>query len=180
MRYYPIFLDVRGRRAVVVGGGKVAERKVRKLLRAGAGVSVISPDLTPGLSRLAAANRIRVTRRVYRKGELRRRRANSRSPILVFAATNDPAAQRAVREDARAGGALVDVASDPAQCDFIVPASLTRGDLHAAISTSGTDPNLARLLRLLLQEVMREGKAHVLRKLARKIKNQKVKIKNEK
>ena len=52
MRYYPIFLDLRGRRTVVVGGGKVAERKVRKLLRAGAKVRVISPELTPGLERL--------------------------------------------------------------------------------------------------------------------------------
>ena len=90
MRYYPIFLDVRGRRAVVVGGGKVAERKVRKLLRAGAVVRVISPELTPGLDRLAGANRIRVTRRQYQEGELARQRANRLSPQLVLAATDDP------------------------------------------------------------------------------------------
>ena len=150
MRYYPIFLDVRGQLAVVVGGGKVAERKVRKLLRAGARVRVISPELTPGLARLAAAGKIRVSRRRYRKGELGRGRANRRSPLLVFAATNDPAAQRAVWKDAAGAGALVNLADSAQGSNFIVPASFTRGDLHIAISTSGTDPGLARFLRQLL------------------------------
>ncbi len=158
MQYYPIFLDVRGRRAVVVGGGRVAERKVRKLLRAGARVHVISPDLTPGLARLAAANKIRVSRRRYRKGELGRGRASSRSPLLVFAATNDPAAQRAVRKDARAGGPLANLADSAPDSDFIVPASFTRGDLHLAISTSGANPALARLLRLRFPKLMRGGR----------------------
>lgn len=158
MRYYPIFLDVRGRRAVVVGGGKVAERKVRKLLRAGAVVRVISPELTSGLDRLAREHEIQFTRRRFRKGDLGRRRANKRSPLLVFAATDDPAAQFAVRRDARAAGALVNAADNATDCDFIVPASFTRGDLHAAISTSGTDPSLARSLRQQFVKVMRETK----------------------
>ena len=168
MRYYPIFLDVRGRRAVVVGGGKVAERKVRKLLRAGAVVRVISPELTPGLDRLGREHKIHVTRRRFRKGELSRSRANARSPLLVFAATDDPAAQFAVRRDARAAGALVNVADNADDCDFIVPASFTRGDLHVAISTSGTGPALARFLRQRLSVEIK------------KIKNQKAKGKNQK
>lgn len=158
MRYYPIFLDVCGRRVVVIGGGKVAERKVRKLLRAGARVRVISPELTPGLERLAAASRIRVSRRQYRSGELGRKRANRRSPLLVFAATDDPAVQRAVRHDATAAGALVNLADRAEGSDFIVPASLTRGDLHIAISTSGTDPGLARFLRQQLAAGLKKGK----------------------
>jgi siroheme synthase-like protein len=156
MRYYPIFLDVCGQLAVVVGGGKVAERKVRKLLRAGARVRVISPELTPGLARLAAAGRIRVSRRRYRKGELGRGRANRRSPVLVFAATNDSAAQRAVRKDA--AGALVNLADSAEGSNFIVPASFTRGDLHVAISTSGTDPALSRALRLRFAAEFKQGK----------------------
>ena len=168
MRYYPIFLDVRGRRTVVVGGGKVAERKVRKLLRAGAVVRVISPELTPGLDRLAREHKIQLTRRRFRKGELGRRRANTRSPLLVFAATDDPSAQRTVWKDAKDAGAFVNVADNAADCDFIVPASFTRGNLHVAISTSGTDPALARFLRQRLFEEMK------------KIKSQKAKGKNQK
>jgi len=146
MRYYPIFLDVCGRRVAVIGGGRVAERKVRKLLRAGARVRVISPELTPGLERLRLQKKIQVARRRYRQGDIRAG-ARGAAPLLVFAATDDPAAQRAARQDASAAGALLNRADDPAGCDFIVPASFTRGDLHLAISTSGTNPGLARFLR---------------------------------
>ena len=158
MRYYPIFLDLRGRRTVVVGGGKVAERKVRKLLRAGARVRVISLELTPGLARLAAAGRIRISRRKYRKGELGRERQNRRSLLLVFAATDDPSAQGAARKDAAGAGALLNLADSAEGSDFIVPASLTRGDLHIAISTSGTNPGLARFLRQRLAAGLKKTK----------------------
>ena len=157
MRYYPIFLDVRGQRAVVVGGGKVAERKVRTLLRAGASVRVISPDLTRGLQRLRVQRKIRVALRRFRKADIGGG-VQSSAPFLVFAATDDPAAQFAVRKDARAAGALVNVADNVADCDFIVPASFTRGNLHIAISTSGNDPALARFLRRQLAAGLRKGK----------------------
>jgi siroheme synthase-like protein len=157
MRYYPIFLNLGGRRAVVVGGGKVAERKVRKLLGAGARVHVISPEFTPGLKKLWEQRKITVTPRRYRTGDLRGR-ARERSAILVFAATNDPAAQRTIRRDAAAIGALINVADDPARCDFIVPAWVTRGNWHVAISTSGTNPSLARALRQQLDSDLRKIK----------------------
>ena len=179
MPYYPIFLDVRGQRTIVVGGGKVAERKVRKLLRAGADVRVISPKLTPRLAQWVAEKRISVVRRRYRKGDISA--APHRDvPLLVFAATNDPAAQRAVREDARAAGSFVNVASDPAQCDFLVPASFTHGELNVAVSTSGTNPSLARGLRLRLQRFLGEERAPALQNRARKIKRQKSKGKSQK
>jgi siroheme synthase-like protein len=160
MRHYPMFLDLRGRRAVVVGGGPVAERKVRKLLRAGARVRVISPELTPGLARLAAANRICVARRRYRTGDLKvgEQRPPWRAPILVFAATHDASAQQTVRSDAAAAGALVNRADSAEDSDFIVPASFTHGDLHIAISTSGKDPSLARMLRIGLEAELKKGK----------------------
>ncbi len=171
MRFYPIFLDLRGRRAVVVGGGNVAERKVQKLLRAGASVRVISPKLTSGLRRLVVANRIHVTHRKYRKGDLRRAGGRRLTPILVFAATDDVSAQRVIREEAGTTAALVNDAGDPAQCDFIVPASFTRGELHVAISTSGTDPSLARLLRQRLAAASRN-----IKRKKGKVKGQKLKV----
>jgi len=144
MQYYPIFLDLRGRRVVVVGGGKVAERKVRGLIRAQATVHVISPSLTPRLALLAAKQKVAVTARAYRKGDLKR-------AALVFAATNDPATQRAIRRDAEAAGAFVNLADNPRDSTFLLPASFSQGDLLVAISTSGASPTLARRLRKQLQ-----------------------------
>ena len=161
MGYYPIFLNLRGRRCVVVGGGKVAERKVRTLLRAQASVRVISPELTARLAHLAAQKRIEVICRPYRKGDLKLRRGNG-VPLLVFSATNDPVVQQAVREDADALGALVNVADDREHSTFLVPASFAQGDLQVAISTSGASPALARSLRQRLQAMLgREYKAHL-------------------
>ena len=157
MRYYPIFLDLRGRRCVVVGGGRVAERKVQALLRARASVHVISPSLTPRLAVLAARKKILFTPRAYRPGDLEVLGAAQSGvprevrPALVFAATDSPEAQRAVRKDAEAIGALVNAADDVRESDFIVPASFAQGDLAVAIATSGASPALARRLRRQLQ-----------------------------
>lgn len=147
MRYYPIFLDLRGRGAVVVGGGKVAERKVRGLLRVQAAVNVVSPYLTPGLVKLAAKKKITVTPRAYQKGDLAR-------ALLVFAATDDPLTQQAVRGEAEAAGALVNLADNRGDSSFLVPASFARGDLMVAISTAGASPALARRLRRQLQTTL--------------------------
>jgi precorrin-2 dehydrogenase/sirohydrochlorin ferrochelatase len=155
MRYYPIFLDLRGRRCTVVGGGRVAERKVKALLRAGASVHVISPAVTPRLALLAARKKIDLTPRAYRPGDLegpaRPRVKSPRGVLLVFAATNSPETQRAVRKDAEKIGALVNAADDARASDFILPASFAQGDLLVAISTSGASPALARRLRRQLQ-----------------------------
>jgi precorrin-2 dehydrogenase/sirohydrochlorin ferrochelatase len=155
MRYYPIFLDLRGRRCTVVGGGRVAERKVQALLRAGASVHVISPVVTPRLALLAARKKIDLTPRAYRPGDLEgpatARVKRPRGVLLVFAATNSPETQKAVRKDAEKIGALVNAADDPRESDFIVPALFAQGDLLVAISTSGSSPALARRLRRQLQ-----------------------------
>ncbi|MBI1940945.1 MAG: bifunctional precorrin-2 dehydrogenase/sirohydrochlorin ferrochelatase [Acidobacteria bacterium] len=147
MRYYPIFLDVRGRRAVVVGGGKVAERKVQSLLHAQAAVNVISPELTPRLALLAAKKKITVSPRAYQEGDLDQ-------ALLAFAATDDPSTQQRVHKDAKAAGALVNLADNRRGSGFLVPASFAQGDLLVAISTAGASPALARRLRRQLQATM--------------------------
>jgi precorrin-2 dehydrogenase/sirohydrochlorin ferrochelatase len=157
MRYYPIFLDLRGRRCTVVGGGRVAERKVQVLLRAGASVHVISPVVTPRLALLAARKKLDLSLRAYRLADLegppaaRVKRLRRLRPVLVFAATDSPETQKAVRKDAEKIGALVNAADDARESDFIVPASFSQGDLLIAISTSGSSPALARRLRRQLQ-----------------------------
>jgi precorrin-2 dehydrogenase/sirohydrochlorin ferrochelatase len=157
MRYYPICLDLRGRPCVVVGGGRVAERKVKTLLRAGASVSVISPEVTKGLAALAARKKINLTLRPYDGKDLgpmgtsRNRGCREAAPLLVFAATNHPEVQHAIQRDSEAIGALFNAADDANKSDFIVPASFSRGDLLIAVSTSGSSPALARRLRAELQ-----------------------------
>jgi precorrin-2 dehydrogenase/sirohydrochlorin ferrochelatase len=179
MRYYPIFLDLRGRRCAVVGGGPVAERKVKALLRAGASVHVISPAVTPRLALLAARKKILLTPRAYRSGDLEGPtgpRADGAAPIrptLVFAATNSRTAQTAVRKDAEALGVPMNASDDAKESGFIVPASFAQGDLLVAISTSGASPTLARQLRRQLQltlgreyrgylRSLREARKHVM------------------
>ena len=160
MRYYPIFLDVRGRRCAVVGGGRVAERKVQALLRAGASVHVISPAVTPRLALLAARKKIDLTPRAYRPGDLERpaparvKRPRDVPPVLVFAATNDRATNHRIGIAAKGRGLFANIADSAAECDFVVPARVQRGQVHVAISTGGESPRLSAELRSKLDEIL--------------------------
>jgi precorrin-2 dehydrogenase/sirohydrochlorin ferrochelatase len=140
MRYYPICVDMAGRACLVVGGGIVAERKVTGLLESGARVTVVSPALTARLEAWAHEGQIRVIRRGYETGDLA-------DQSLVFIATDDGEVNATVAADARAAGVLINAADDPAHCDFIIPAVLTRGALTVAVSTGGASPALSRAVR---------------------------------
>ena len=138
--YYPLFLNLSGRRCLVVGGGSVAERKVRMLLACGAQVTLVAPRITKGLRRLAEAAAVRLIERAFKDTDVR-------PAALVFAATNQRAVNSTVSDAARAQGILVNVADDPELCDFIVPSIIRKGPIVIAISTSGTLPMLAKKLR---------------------------------
>ncbi|MDA8240509.1 MAG: bifunctional precorrin-2 dehydrogenase/sirohydrochlorin ferrochelatase [Nitrospiraceae bacterium] len=142
MNYYPAFLNLKSRKAVVVGGGKVAERKVSALLKAGADVTVISPSITPGLQKELSRKRIMHLSRTYRRGDLR-------GAFLAIAATDSPETNRRVSKDAPA---LVNVVDVPTECNFIAPSVVRRGPLLLAVSTSGTSPAFARTLRKELEK----------------------------
>lgn len=144
MKYYPVCLHVEGRRCLVVGGGKVAERKARGLLDSGALVSVISPELTLGLAQLEAEGAISWAKRRYQPGD-------AEGFFLVMAATDDPVVQDQVRDDGIRFNLLVNVADVPEKCNFILPALVRRGPLSIAISTSGKSPALAKKLRRELE-----------------------------
>ena len=143
-RYYPAYLDLRDRRCVVVGAGIVAERKVEQLHAAGAHVTVVAPEATPRIAALADAGRIRLERRPYARGDLA-------GALLAFAAVDDDAVSRTVRDEATAGGVLLNVADAPDLCDFIAPAVVERGPVTLALSTGGASPALARKLREALE-----------------------------
>jgi len=149
MRYYPVFLDIKGKSAVVIGGGAVAGRKVTGLLAAGASVTVISPRAVKGLEALAREKRIRLVKKAYRNGDLE-------GAYLVVCAASSKAANEAAAMEARARGLLLNVVDAPDECGFIVPSVIDRGSLIIAVSTSGKSPALAKRLREGLEDVIGE------------------------
>lgn len=140
MAYYPILMDLEGKHALVVGGGAVAERKALTLLEFGAHVDVVSHDITPSLKTLFEEGRVRWLGRDFEDAHLN-------GTVLVIAATDDASANRRVSLACHARGIPVNVVDQPADCTFIVPAVVRRGDLIVAVSTSGRSPALARALR---------------------------------
>ena len=143
---YPVNLILSGRSCLVVGGGKVAERKVGALLQAGAKVTVVSPDLTETLARWAAEKRFRYQAVLFSEIEV------STGYLLVLCATDSAEVNQNAAIAARRAGALVNVADRPDLCDFTIPARLLRGKLSIAVSTGGQSPALARELRNELAE----------------------------
>lgn len=158
MRYYPAFLDLQGKLCVVVGGGRVGERKVKSLLRAGAIVKVVGPELTMILSRLKERGMIRHAARSFRKTDLE-------GAFLGIAATDDREANRRVFAEACRRRIPVNVVDDPLHSSFIVPSMVARGDLLVAISTGGQSPALAKVLRQKLQREIGPEYADLLRLL---------------
>ncbi len=146
MRYYPIFLDITGRRCVVVGGGAVAERKVESLLKAGASVTVISPRATKKLRELSGKGIIGLIKRNFKRGDLA-----DADPFVVVGAAGSDRVNREVFEEARGLKTLINVADNPALCNFIVPSIVDRDGLVIAVSTSGNAPGLAKKLRVDLE-----------------------------
>ena len=140
MTFYPVSLDLRGRRAVVIGGGTVAEQKVLGLLTAGAHVTVVSPETTLRLADLAASAGIDLRRRSYRAGDLA-------GAWLAIAATDDRTANAAVWAEAERLGVPLNAVDDLDHCSFIAPAIHREGDITVAVSTSGKSPALAARLR---------------------------------
>jgi len=139
--YYPAYLDLKGKKCVVVGGGKIAERKVKMLLRAGASVHVISPEITGSLRLLKTKRCIRYSSRIYRKGDLK-------NAWLTIAATSEQEVNIAVSEDAPF---LVNVIDAPELANFITPALVQTGPLQIAVSTGGSSPAMAASIRRELE-----------------------------
>ena len=139
--YYPAFIDLRGKQCIVVGGGKVAERKVAALLRSGAKVTVISPFVTGVLADYSERKRIKHLKRKYRKSDLE-------NAFIVIAATSDGRVNREVSLDAPCLSNVVDA---PELANFIVPSVIKRGPLALAVSTSGCSPALAKNIRKELE-----------------------------
>ncbi len=141
---YPIFLRLTGEAVLVVGAGAVGTRKVSGLLAAGARVTVVAPEATDEIGRLAGEGKVRWERRPFEESDVKGHR-------LVFAATPDRAVSERVERAAAGAGLLVNVADTPDLCSFYLPSVLERGPLKVAVSTSGACPAYARELRRRLE-----------------------------
>jgi len=144
MKYYPVYLDLRDRPCLVIGGGAVAERKTLSLLGSGAGVKIISPELTPKLRDLSETGKIT---HVARKFEDR----DVACVFLVIVATDSLEVNRHVADICAKKNILVNVAAPPEKSTFIVPSVVERGELLISISTSGASPALAKNIRKELE-----------------------------
>ena len=134
---YPVNLDLTGRRALVVGAGPVAARKVSGLLEAGADVTVVAPT---AVAEIAGDSGLRWHERPYRRGEVASYR-------LAVTATGDTEVDSQVHRDAEAAGVWLNSADDPERCTFTLPAVSRHGDLQVTVSTNGNSPAISRWLR---------------------------------
>lgn len=145
MAYYPVNLNLNGKRCLVVGGGAVAQRKVQALLDCDAAVTVVSPTLTPVLHALAEEHRLVHMPRPYQDGD-------AQGFFIVICATGDQTVNAGAAREARENGALVNCVDDQALCDYFMPASVRRGELLFTVSTGGKSPAMTKLLSNELAE----------------------------
>lgn len=147
MDYLPLFADLKGRPVLVVGGGDVAARKIELLRRASAQVLVVSRELCPELQALHQAQQIAWLATAFEPAQLDQ-------VFLAIAATDDNQLNRQVYDEANARHRLVNVVDDQPKCSFIFPSIVDRSPLVVAISSSGTAPVLARMLREKLEALL--------------------------
>lgn len=163
MSLYPVFLKLKDVPCLVIGGGAVAERKVKSLLEAEASITVISPTVTEELRVIIADGKVEHRQREYREGDLE-------GYPMVIASTSSREVNGQVYREATKREALINAVDDPEHSSFFMPSVIRRGDLQIAVSTSGRAPYFARKLRQFLQKKIYAGidddleRLHLLRK----------------
>lgn len=144
MDYYSVSLNLRNKKAVVIGGGKIAERKVVGLSESGAVITVISPDISENLYKMVQSGTITWLKKSFSADDLK-------NAFLIIAATDKSEVNLKVKE-AAAPNQLISIVDNPAQSNFILPSVIKRGKLHITVSTSGASPLLAKKLKQEISE----------------------------
>lgn len=147
--YYPIMLDISGKKCVVIGGGPVAERKVCSLLEYHAEVTVISPKLTERLTLLYEEKKIYFINRIYLRGDLK-------DFYLVYVAVGDSVVNKECLEESKEEKNLINVVDVPNMSEFIAPAYIKKGDITVSISTNGKSPMLCRKIKEDIEELLKD------------------------
>jgi precorrin-2 dehydrogenase/sirohydrochlorin ferrochelatase len=158
MAKYPIFLELGGRRVVLVGGGAVAVRKAGSLLEAGARLIVVDHKPSDAMTDLCTRHNAELIRDRYSKQYIA-------EAVLVIAATDDRKINQQVYEDCQELEILCNVVDEPELCDFFVPAVVKRGDLQIAIGTEGYCPAYSGHLRKKLEAIFTEEHGQFLAEL---------------
>ncbi len=146
---YPILLKLEDKPCLVVGGGKVAEKKTISLLESGARVTIISPDLTAHLAHLVSGGKVEYRKRSFEKGD-------TRGFFLIVSAADNRECNDTVYKEAEENGSLVNCVDDPESCSFYTPALLERGSLKITVSTEGKLPLLAGRVKSFLAALIPE------------------------
>ena len=158
MAKYPIFLDLNGRRVVIIGGGSVATRKAETILKAGARLVVVASRIDETLRKVCTGTKAELIESKYSKDYLA-------GATIAIAATNDEALNRQIYKDCQQLEILCNVVDSPGLCDFYVPAVVQRGDLQIAIGTEGNCPAYAGHLRKKLENTFTEKHGEFLAQL---------------
>ncbi len=158
MAKYPIYLELRGRRVVVIGGGVVAARKAQTLLEAGARLVVVAGKIDDVLTALGEGGKAELIKSKYSKDYLA-------GALLAIAATNDARLNRRIYKDCEELEILCNVVDEPELCDFFVPAVVKRGELQIAIGTEGSYPSYAGHIRKKLEQLFTEKHGQFLAEL---------------
>lgn len=145
-RFFPMFLDLSGKKVTVAGGGKIALRRVKTLLAFGADICVVAPDICKELEELCGEN-IRILCRKYEYGDVD-------GSSLAVAATDDREVNRKIREECRSRMIPVNVADDRTLCDFYFPSVVLTDDVVIGICSGGTDPSGVKAVRRELEQAV--------------------------
>lgn len=158
MGVFPLFVDLKDKPCVVVGGGGIASRKIDILLRFEAALTVIAPEINGEVQELGNQGRIKIIEKEYSEQYIN-------NAFLVVAATSSAGINEKVYMDARARNIQVNTVDDPDKCTFFFPSVVKRGDLTVGISTSGNYPALSKKVRKITEEIITEEYTEILKLL---------------
>lgn len=158
MQCFPVYLLLHDKKCLVIGGGRVAARKVEQLLDYAGGITVISPQLEEKLERLWEDKKIDWVRREYKSSDIK-------GYSLVIGATDSEVTNKMISADAQAEGILHNIVDVPELCSFYVPSIIRKGDLQIAVSTSGASPGFSRIMRKHLEKKLKDFDAAIVSKI---------------
>ncbi len=147
MKLFPVFLDLRNKKILIVGGGFIAAEKIQKLLGAGGILTVVAIQAVPQIVKLARQKKVKYFKRSFRDSDLKGR-------DLIFSATGNDALNRRLQSLCRERRIWLNAADVPGYCSFILPAVFRRGDLAVALSTGGASPAAAKFLKKRLESLI--------------------------
>lgn len=147
MPHFPAFINLEGKEVVVIGGGKVAERKIEKLLPFKPSIKVVSPAFTVGIKKLRKEGKVTIVKRKFILSDIR-------NAFMVIVAVDNIKLQKRIYEYCKKRHILCNAVDSPDFCTFIFPALVVRGDVVIGISTSGTVPALSKNLREYIQKAL--------------------------